>query len=96
MGKILITISVILSLIGAVTFSQFIMQEAYQTTQWALHADPTLAQQARILSNRILRRMKIVNYFAWPYARQSYKRYIEQRYIDTEERSADKGGPPAT
>ena len=78
--KILITLSLILTLMGLVSFSQFIMQEAHQTVQWALRTnDPDLIIRGQQLQAHILSRMRTLNHFAWinPYAAISYQSWIK-------------------
>ena len=92
--KILITISVILTLMGLVSFSQFIMQEAHQTVQWALRTnDPALQNKGHLLTARILSRMRALNHFAWinPYAAISYLSWINHsdRNPDPQKRIKD-------
>jgi len=95
--KTLITISIILTLMGLVSFSQFILQEAHQTVQWALRTnDPDLQIRGQRLTARIISRMRALNHFAWinPYAALSYKSWIEShlpnRSSDPEKRYKDK------
>jgi len=85
--KYLIIASLFLSVIGLVTFSMFILQEADQTTQWALRIstmEPDLTLRGQQLTSRILNRMRLLNYFTWinPYAHFSYTQYIRSRDPD--------------
>ena len=84
MKTTLIAMATILTLMGLVSFSQFILQEADQTTQWAMRNaqnDPMLYIRGQKLTARILSRMRTVNHFTWinPYAHYSYEAYIRSR-----------------
>jgi len=80
----LVTMATILSIMGLLSFSLFILQEADQTTQWATrlnHDNPQALIKGQQLTARILNRMRIINYFTWinPYAHYSYAAYIQSR-----------------
>ena len=90
--KLLIIMSIILTLMGLVSFSQFIMQEAHQTVQWALRTND-LQNKGQLLTARILSRMRALNHFAWinPYAAISYQSWINHsdRNSDPQKRIKD-------
>ena len=89
MMRYLIIASLFLSVIGLVTFSMFILQEADQTTQWAMRistTEPDLTIRGQQLTQRILDRMRLLNHFTWinPYAHFSYTQYLRKRDSNTQ------------
>jgi len=100
MKTILSIAFIYLSLIGLVTFSMFIMQEAQQTTQWALRiSEPDLYMKGQQLNETLFKRMRFLNHIAWinPYAHFAYRSYIENRGPHTKSvnvnTSTDTTGP---